>query len=148
MANDGKPARERLTLIRLVEELRNLDYMNADDKAFKLHPSPGKATIESTLPELGLDPSRPSILIHHNPVGTRYADQAGVDLFIAGHTHGRGQIVPATLLANRLVYPYSSGPYRIGAMQLVVSPGIGTFMSPLRVGTRNEITLLRLRPAG
>lgn len=128
-------------------QIAGLDYMNADDKAFNLHPSPGKATIESTLPKLGLDPSRPSILIHHSPVGTQYADQAGVDLFIAGHTHGGGQIFPATLLANRLVYPYSSGLYRIGAMQLVVSPGIGTFMSPLRVGTRNEITLLRLRPA-
>jgi hypothetical protein len=128
-------------------QIAGLDYMNADDKAFDLHPSPGKATIERTLPKLGLDPSRPSILIHHSPVGTQYADQAGVDLFIAGHTHDGGQIFPATLLAKWLLFPYSNGLYRIGNMQLFVSPGIGTFMLPLRVGTRNELTLLRLRPA-
>ena len=128
-------------------QIAGLDYMNADDKAFDLHPSPGKATIERTLPKLGLDPSRPSILIHHSPVGTQYADRAGVDLFIAGHTHGGGQIFPATLLAKWLFHPYSKGLYRIGKMQLSVSPGIGTFMLPLRVGTRNELMLLRLRPA-
>ena len=128
-------------------QIAGLDYMNADDKAFDLHPSPGKATIERTLPKLGLDPSRPSILIHHSPVGIQYADQAGVDLFIAGHTHDGGQIFPATLLAKWLFFPYSNGLYRIGKMQLFVSPGIGTFMLPLRVGTRNELTLLRLRPA-
>lgn len=128
-------------------QIASLDYMNGDDRTFDLHPSRGKATIEMTLPKLGLDPSRPSILIHHSPVGIQYAEQAGVDLFIAGHTHGGGQIFPATLLAEWLIYPYSNGLYRIGKMQLFVSPGIGTFMLPLRVGTRNELTLLRLRPA-
>jgi predicted MPP superfamily phosphohydrolase len=128
-------------------QIAGLDYMNAQDKAFDLHPAPGKATIDRTLPKLGLDPSRPSILIHHSPVGIQYAEQAGVNLFIAGHTHDGGQIFPATLLAKWLLYPYSNGLYRIGKMQLFVSPGVGTFMLPLRVGTRNELTLLRLRPA-
>lgn len=127
-------------------QIAGLDYMHADDKTFDLHPSPGKATIERTLPKLGLDPSRPSILIHHSPVGTQYAEQAGVDLFVAGHTHG-GQAFPASLLAKWLIHPYSEGLYHIGNMQLFVSPGIGTFVMPLRVGTQNEITLLRLRPA-
>lgn len=128
-------------------QIVGLDYMNADDKAFDLHPSPGKATIEDTLPGIGLDPSRPSILLHHSPVGIQYAEQAGVDLFITGHTHDGGQIFPATLLAKGLFFPYSNGLYRTGKMQLFVSPGIGTFMLPLRVGSRNELTLLRLRPA-
>lgn len=128
-------------------QIAGLDYMNADDRAFDLHPSPGKATIEKTLPKLGLDPARPSILIHHSPVGVRHAERAGVDLFVAGHTHDGGQVFPATLLAKWLIYPYSNGLYRVGDMQLFVSPGLGTFMLPLRVGTQNELTLLRLRPA-
>lgn len=127
-------------------QIAGLDYMNADEEAFDLHPSRDKATIEKTLPTLGLDRSRPSILIHHSPVGVKYAERAGVDLFVAGHTHGGGQIFPATLLAKWLVYPYSQGLYHVGQMQLFVSPGVGTFMVPLRVGTRNELTLLRLRP--
>lgn len=126
-------------------QIAGLDYMKSDDEAFDLHPSQGKATIEKMLPTLGLDPIRPSILIHHSPVGIPYANKAGVDLFIAGHTHGGGQIFPATVLAEWLVFPYSSGLYRVGKMQLFVSPGIGTFMLPLRIGTRNELTLLRLR---
>lgn len=128
-------------------QIAGLNYMNADAKAFDLHPSPGHATIEGLLPKLGLDRSRPSILIHHSPVGTQYAERAGVDLFIAGHTHNGGQIFPATLLAKWLLYPFSNGFYRVGKMQLFVSPGIGTFMLPLRVGTRNELVLLRLRKA-
>ncbi|MCR6502943.1 metallophosphoesterase [Shinella sp. CPCC 101442] len=128
-------------------QIAGLDYMNADDKAFDLHPSPNKTTIEGTLPGIGLDPSRPSILIHHSPVGIPYAEQAGIDLFITGHTHDGGQIFPATVLAKGLFFPYSNGLYRIGKMQLFVSPGIGTFMLPLRVGSQNELTLLRLRPA-
>ena len=127
-------------------QIAGLEYMNADDKAFDLHPSPGKATIERTLPKLGLDPSRPSILIHHSPVGIQYAEQAGVDLFIAGHTHDGGQIFPATLLANGWSFLSATGSTDRQNAALL-SPGIGTFMLPLRVGTRNELTLLRLRPA-
>lgn len=96
--------------------------------------------------QVGLDPSRPSVLIHHSPVGIQYAERVGVDLFIAGHTHGGGQILPATLIANWLIFPYDSGLYDVGALRLFVSPGIGTFMVPLRIGTQKELTLLRLRP--
>ncbi len=125
-------------------QLVGLRYMNADENAFDLHPSADKLTIRSVLPTIPIDRDRPSVLMHHSPVGVSYVAEAGAGLYIAGHTHSGGQVFPAPLIACTFFFPYCEGFYRHQETQVFVSPGIGTFVLPMRVGTHNELTLLRL----
>lgn len=125
-------------------QLVGLDYMKADEDTFDLHPSDDARTIKSVLASLQLKDGLPSVLLHHSPAGAQYAAASGVDLMIAGHTHG-GQFFPGTLVA-RLVFPFTRGLYHRGSLQVFVSQGAGTYMSRVRLGTSNELNVLRLRP--
>jgi len=125
-------------------QLVGLDYMNADENTFELHPSDDARTIKSVLASLHLREGMPSVLLHHSPAGAQYAVTKGIDLMIAGHTHG-GQFFPGTLVA-RAVFPFTHGLYRRGPLQVFVSEGAGTYMSRVRLGTSNELNILRLRP--
>jgi len=126
-------------------QLVGLDYMNADEEAVDLHASADPRTIKATLQNLALAPGIPSVLLHHSPVGVAYAEAAGFDLMLSGHTHG-GQFFPNTLLAA-LIFPFNDGLYRQGKLQVFVTTGAGTFLQRFRLGSRNEIVLLRLVPA-
>ena len=125
-------------------QLVGLDYMNADEDTFDLHPSDDSRTIKSVLASLHLKDGMPSVLLHHSPAGAQYAAANGIDLMIAGHTHG-GQFFPGTLVATA-IFPFTHGLYHRGPLQVFVSQGAGTFGSRVRLGTSNELNLLRLRP--
>jgi uncharacterized protein len=90
-----------------------------------------------------LDRSQPAVLLRHTPDGAGEAARAGFDVQLSGHTHN-GQIWPFTLLV-RLAFRAIMGVYRYGDLTLYVSPGTGTWGPPFRVGSRSEITLIRLR---
>ena len=126
--------------------LVGLSYMNADNHTPNMHPSSETRTIESVLPRLTIPTDRPSVLLHYSPAGAEYVAAKGVSLMLAGHTHA-GQVFPITLLTP-YIYPFNRGLYRQGELTIFVSPGAGTFMSPVRLGTSNEIDLLRLTPSG
>jgi predicted MPP superfamily phosphohydrolase len=76
------------------------------------------------------------------------ARDAGVELFLAGHTHG-GQVVfwlPfAELTPARFETPFLYGAHRIGDMTLVVTSGLGMSVAPLRYRSPASIDLVRLR---
>ena len=73
--------------------------------------------------------------------------EVGVDLTLAGHTHG-GQLslesIHRGLCLARLETPYVSGWYEKSGRQVYVNRGIGTTMIPIRLGARPEITILEL----
>lgn len=75
----------------------------------------------------------------------------GFDLVVAGHTHaGQVRLPFAGALVTNCSLPsaLASGPNRIGAGWLHVSPGLGTGRySPIRFLAQPEATLLRLLPA-
>ena len=125
--------------------LVGLDYMNPDENTFDMHPSLDTRTIKDVLPALALASDKPSVLMHHSPVGAQYVAAKGVDLMVSGHTHG-GQMFPATLLAP-LIFPFHKGLYKQGGTQVFVSQGAGTFGPRVRLGTSNEINLLYLKAA-
>ncbi|MFB7141994.1 metallophosphoesterase [Gottfriedia sp. NPDC056225] len=125
-------------------QIIGLDYMNADEKAFDMHPSDNTNTIKSVLANLSINREIPSILMHHSPVGAKYADEAGIDLMLSGHTHA-GQIFPFTLLSE-LIFPYNRGSHEHGKTKVVVSEGAGTYMLRGRLGSSNQINLLHLVP--
>ncbi len=126
-------------------QLVGLDYMNADEDTFDMHPSDDKRTIKSVLASLALKSDVPSVLIHHSPVGARYVAAKGIGLMVSGHTHA-GQVFPITLFAG-WVFPFNRGLHQEGATAVFVSQGAGTFMPRVRLGSSNELSLLHLKPA-
>ena len=92
-------------------------------------------------------PDTVNILLAHDPNTFDRAVKLGIDLTLAGHTHG-GQLslefVHRGLSLARLETPYVSGWYEKPGGQLYVNRGIGTTGFPIRLGARPEITLLEL----
>ncbi|MBY6241836.1 metallophosphoesterase [Methylosinus sp. Sm6] len=91
-----------------------------------------------------------SILLSHTPEIYARAAEAGVDLLLAGHTHG-GQIclpggAPVTL-DSALPRAFGAGAWRHGGMQGYTSVGAGSSVVPVRFNCPPEITLHRLRKA-
>ena len=89
------------------------------------------------------DPSRPVVLLAHQPVQAHEAARYGVDLQLSGHTHG-GQIVPFNLLV-RLEQPVVSGLGEVDGTKLFVTNGAGFWGPPVRVGAPPEVALVELR---
>ncbi|HET9309494.1 MAG TPA: metallophosphoesterase [Candidatus Sulfotelmatobacter sp.] len=92
-------------------------------------------------------PDMVNILLSHNPNSFDRAAELGIDLTLAGHSHG-GQLtlsfVNRGLTLVRPETPYVSGWYEKPAGQLYVNRGIGTTGPPIRLGARPEITVLEL----
>ncbi len=69
-----------------------------------------------------------TVLLHHTPDRVSQAQAAGVDLYLAGHTHG-GQIrLPlygALITATEAGKRYEMGRYEAGDLTLYVSRGLG-----------------------
>jgi len=89
------------------------------------------------------DPSRPVLLMAHQPVQVHEAARYGVDLQLSGHTHG-GQVYPFDLLV-RLEQPVVSGLSEVDGTLVYVTNGAGFWGPPMRVGADPDVTLLELR---
>ncbi len=138
---------ERLGFTNLVNEHRVLERGGArlvvagvtDERARSIVP---EHRTDAAAALAGAPAGAPRILLAHQPRSAPAAAAAGADLILSGHTHG-GQYVPWTW-AIHLVEPYITGLYRVGEAQLWVNRGTGTWGPPLRLGSRQEITLLEL----
>jgi len=90
---------------------------------------------------------RVNILLSHNPNSFDRAAELGIDLSLAGHTHG-GQVtlefVSPALSPSRLITAYVRGWFQKGGSQLYVNRGIGTIGVPIRLDAPPEITLFEL----
>ena len=121
----------------------------------------------------GVDPlvrkDIPNVLLSHNPNSFRRAAELGIELSLAGHTHGgqvQVEIVDRTFSPARFMTDFIAGLYRLplaagrgegsavsadGAEKhaaLYVNRGLGTIGMPVRLGVPPEITLITLRAAG
>jgi predicted MPP superfamily phosphohydrolase len=97
-------------------------------------------------PDLAADgDGRPDfrLLLAHNPKIAPLAEQAGFDLQLSGHTHA-GQFFPWTFVIHFVHGPHAAGLSRRGRLWVYVSAGTGTWGPPIRLGSRPEVTLLRL----
>ena len=72
-----------------------------------------------------------------------YVSEKGIDLMLSGHTHA-GQMFPSTLLAP-LFFSFNKGLYKEGSTKVFVSQGAGTYGPRMRLGSSNEINLIRLK---
>lgn len=90
-----------------------------------------------------------NVLLAHEPVHfiVNRANELGIDLVLAGHTHG-GQLALESIRRGlnlaHLLYRYTGGWYEQDGTRLYVNRGIGTTGSPIRFGARPEITIFEL----
>jgi predicted MPP superfamily phosphohydrolase len=94
-----------------------------------------------------VDRDRVNILLSHNPDTFDRAAGLGIDLSLAGHTHG-GQaaleFISPEIAPSRLVTPYVAGWFQKPGGQLYVNRGIGTIFVPIRIGAPPEIAIYTL----
>jgi uncharacterized protein len=107
----------------------------------------------------------PNILLSHNPNSFRRAAELGIQLSLAGHTHGgqvQVEIVDHSFSPARFMTKFIAGHYRLPMAgnfnlakseadtrpkhaSLYVNRGLGTIGVPVRLGVPPEITLITLR---
>ncbi|MCO4772250.1 MAG: metallophosphoesterase [Deltaproteobacteria bacterium] len=85
------------------------------------------------------------LLLAHQPESLHAAAGLGVHLQLSGHTHG-GQYFPYTWLI-RLVKKWSRGLHRVGETWLYVNRGTTYWGPPMRLDSRQEITVIELSAA-
>ena len=84
-----------------------------------------------------------TLVLDHQPNRLEEAEQAGIDFQFSGHTH-RGQVWPVSW-ATDLMFEKSWGHYRKGNTRYYISSGLGLWGAKIRVGTRSEYLVLKLK---
>jgi uncharacterized protein len=126
-------------------QIIGLNHMRADDSDPAMHGTGSKPSMRSVLNELNIFPEKPTVLLHHSPDGIEYANKHGVDLYLAGHTHN-GQLFPFNIVVG-MIYKYNKGLHEYNGTHIYTSQGVGTFGPPMRIATRSEIVILKLKPS-
>lgn len=113
-------------------------------------PVSGRDDLQRAL--LGVEEDRVMILLAHSPAILDEAAAAGIDLVLAGHTHG-GQVrlpgIAAVWPPGERLFPRDSiGLSRRGETQLYVNRGLGTTGVPFRFFSRPEVAVITLRSGG
>jgi len=143
------------------------NLIGVDDQRERARPGEPSSMLRSM--EGLVRPDIPNILLSQNPDTFPGAAALGIQLSLAGHTHGgqirfalgRRQWSPASFITPFAVglYRLPFGPAAPTAREetaacpqqcafLYVNPGLGTLGLPLRLGMPPEITVLTLRAAG
>jgi predicted MPP superfamily phosphohydrolase len=114
-----------------------IQFIGIDDAEYKRN-------VSKELPLINYDTEKYCVLLYHRPDNFGFAASHGIDLMLCGHTH-RGQIIPFHWLV-KIVFKRIHGLYTRHRAKLYVSPGTGTWGPIMRLGSRNEITVLDLKP--
>jgi predicted MPP superfamily phosphohydrolase len=138
--------REESVLIRVGGETINLMGIDCP-RSVTDEEAEYRRDLNRRLQRLLVMPDTVNILLSHYPDVFDRAAELGIDLTLAGHTHG-GQLslefIHRGLSLAHLLSRYDSGWYEKASSQLYVNRGIGTIGFPIRFGARPEITLLEL----
>jgi uncharacterized protein len=94
----------------------------------------------------GVDKSKLTILLDHQPYELDKAAAAHVDIQLSGHTH-HGQLWPFGYLTEAL-FEVSSGYLKKGNTHIIVSNGYGSWGPPVRIGNRPEIIVIDITFTG
>jgi len=100
--------------------------------------------VKPILTSLSPDEGYFTLLLSHAPIDFPQMDGYPIDLQLAGHTHA-GQIFPWNFVV-KWRYAQTQGLYTSENRSIYVTSGTGTWGPPMRLGTNNEITLIRLSP--
>ena len=90
------------------------------------------------------------ILLVHSPEMIPQASEAGIDLYLCGHSHGGQICLPGgipIIINSRCAREYTNGPWQHQALQGYTSRGVGSSLLPVRFSCRPEIVLHQLAPS-
>jgi len=137
----------RGTNVPIAEHGESLNLIGVDFQSERgFGPSPPVRNLLADIEGL-VDRERVNILLSHNPDTFDRAAELGIDLSLAGHTHG-GQaaleFISPEIAPSRLITPYVAGWFQKPGGQLYVNRGIGTVFVPIRIGAPPEITVYSL----
>ena len=90
----------------------------------------------------GVDKSKYSILLDHQPYHLEQAEKAGIDFQFSGHTH-HGQVWPISWITEG-IYEKAFGNHQRGATHYYITSGIGIWGGKFRIGTRSEYVVATL----
>jgi hypothetical protein len=130
---------ETVTLERGGERLQIIGLDEFDTRPNR--PDPAAVLAES-------DGEIPRLLLAHTSLFVPEASAHGVDLYLAGDTHGGQTALPTALLRRAMPekhWEYRDGLFRIGPTALHVHHGIGWSILPFRLGVPPLIAVLRFR---
>ena len=117
-------------------QVRGINLIGVSDE----QPVPARA---AAVEQMSRDGAFNLALVHQPSIWER--TQSKVDLMLCGHTHN-GQIFPFNFLV-RLQFHHVHGMFVKGDSTLYVSSGAGCWGPRMRLGSRNEIVMIELRPA-
>ena len=89
------------------------------------------------------DPTRPTLLIDHQPYEVAKKDSLGIDIQFSGHTH-RGQVWPMSILVDNM-YEQSHGYRKWKHSHVYVSSGLSLWGPPFRIGTDSDMGVLTIQ---
>ena len=92
----------------------------------------------------GHNEGEPVILLSHHPDFFFEAAAVGVDLTLAGHTHGGQVLLCGKTPLQHSRFGYWKGMYDEAGARLYVGRGVGVTFLPLRIGAPPEIPMLQL----
>ncbi len=90
----------------------------------------------------GLDKEKPIIVLEHKPIDVENMANWGADLYLSGHTHG-GQIPPMGFFES-FMYDKVYGLEKVGDCTMIVTSGMGTWNTPIRIGSVSEYVFIQL----
>lgn len=92
--------------------------------------------------------SAPKVLLAHAPNIYDLATQSGIDLILAGHTHGgqvRLPLIGAIVAPGQGFFPkYDYGLFSNGKTRMIITGGLGESVLPIRFHIMPEIVLIKL----
>ncbi len=119
-----------------------IQLVGRDDRDSRRMGEPGTPHELSELVK-GLDPSKPIIVMNHQPFHLEEAVKAGADLHLSGHTHN-GQLWPLNFITGA-IFELSWGLMQKGNTTFYVSSGFGSWGPPVRTGNTPEVVVFNIR---
>ena len=89
------------------------------------------------------DPSKPRILLDHQPYNLSEAEQNDIDFQFSGHTH-KGQFFPINLVVN-MIFEQGYGYLQKGNTHYYISSGLGIWGPQYRIGSQSEVVVVKFR---
>lgn len=115
--------------------VQGINIIGRDDRT-NLHRKSVKALTS------GLDMSRYTIMLDHQPYHLEQAERAGIDFQLSGHTH-YGQVWPISWIENA-IYEKAYGMLTKGNTHYYVTSGLGIWGGKFRIGTQSEYVVATL----
>jgi len=124
-----------------VVEVAGLYIMGREDRSGERRTGRKRKLISEL--KQGLDPTKPVLMMDHQPYNLEDADTNGIDFQLSGHSH-HGQFWPINHITDA-VYEVSWGYKKKENTHGYVTCGAGTWGPPVRLGSTPEIMRIVMR---